>query len=51
MRRFLRRRRAAYLAAVSFCERCGTVCDPGCRADALLERARAGAFTFQAGWR
>lgn len=26
---------------VSFCERCGSVCDSACRADALRERARS----------
>jgi hypothetical protein len=26
--------------AVQFCERCGTVCDAACRADAMRDRAR-----------
>jgi hypothetical protein len=32
--------------AVEFCERCSRVCDPGCRAAALRERARTQALQF-----
>ena len=34
---------------VSFCERCGSVCDAGCRAGAIREQARMRAFA--SGWR
>ncbi|MFC4061694.1 hypothetical protein ACFOWE_25620 [Planomonospora corallina] len=44
--RFLLRRRPAPAtpATVSFDEATGTVCDRVCRADAVLERARAAAW-------
>ncbi|HET7129378.1 MAG TPA: hypothetical protein VFJ93_09930 [Gaiellaceae bacterium] len=32
--------------AVEFCERCSQVCDAGCRAAALRERARMQALRF-----
>jgi hypothetical protein len=48
MRRFLRRR-PVDAAAVSFCERCGAVCDTRCRTDSLQEQTRA--LAFQAGLR
>jgi hypothetical protein len=51
MRRFLRRRRPIDPAAVSFCERCGAVCDARCRADTLREQAKASAVAYQAGLR
>lgn len=35
-------------AAVEFCERCSQVCDAGCRAAALRERARMQALRFGA---
>ena len=34
---------------VSFCERCGSVCDSVCRAKALREHARQRALAY--GWR
>ena len=34
---------------VSFCERCGAVCDSACHIDALRERARRQVFAY--GWR
>ena len=34
---------------VSFCERCGSVCDSVCRADAIREHARQRALAI--GWR
>lgn len=35
--------------AVTFCERCGQVCNSTCRADALRERARLQMLSY--GWR
>ncbi|WP_449066753.1 hypothetical protein [Planomonospora algeriensis] len=42
MRSLLRRRPAP--ATISFDEATGTVCDRACRAEAVLERARAAAW-------
>ena len=39
----------AKAATVSFCERCGEVCNAACRADALRERARLQTIAY--GWR
>ena len=36
--------------ATSFCERCGSVCDSACRAEALRERAWQRAYLAHA-WR
>jgi hypothetical protein len=40
----LRRRRAAALTLTTFCESCGTVCTPGCRAQAHYDRIRTRAL-------
>jgi hypothetical protein len=34
---------------VWFCERCGSVCDSGCRSEAIREHARQRALAY--GWR
>jgi hypothetical protein len=47
----LPRRRPADHAAVTWCERCGVLCDARCRADALREQARASALAARMGWR
>jgi hypothetical protein len=36
-------------SGVQFCERCGSVCDAACRAEASRQQVRAQAF--QHGWR
>ena len=38
--------RKSTVGAVSFCERCGVVCDRACRADAARAEARRLAFSF-----
>jgi hypothetical protein len=43
------RRRAAELRGVEFCESCGQVCAPGCRAHARLDRTRTEVW-LQAGF-
>lgn len=43
---FLRRRRTADLAAVTFCDGCGQVCTAGCRAAAHDDRVRTAALTL-----
>jgi hypothetical protein len=42
----LRRRRAARLAGVTFCEQCGTVCTPACRAQDHRDRVRTQALAY-----
>ncbi|MFE9655540.1 hypothetical protein [Micromonospora sp. NPDC006431] len=39
------RRRPLDVQAVTFCESCGQVCTPACRADARYEHARTTALT------
>lgn len=46
MSRLLKKTRTG---VVSFCERCGSVCDSVCRADASREHARQQALAY--GWR
>jgi hypothetical protein len=42
----LRRHWAAILTRTTFCESCGTVCTPGCRAEAHHDRVRTRALTY-----
>ncbi|GAA0793545.1 hypothetical protein [Spirilliplanes yamanashiensis] len=42
---FLRRRRTATLAAVTFCDACAQVCTAECRAAAHYDRIRTAALT------
>lgn len=42
---FLRRRRAARLTAVTFCDSCGQICTADCRATAHYDRVRSAAMT------
>jgi hypothetical protein len=51
MRTILRRRRARQLAAVSFCDACGSACDARCRANAAADHARTTTLAFRAGLR
>ena len=51
MRTVLRHWRARQLAAVSFCDACGSACDARCRADAIADHARTTTLAFQAGLR
>lgn len=41
---FAKLHRRAELRGVEFCESCGQVCTPGCRAQARLERTRTEAL-------
>jgi hypothetical protein len=51
MRTILRRWRTRQLAAVSFCDACGSVCDARCRADAVADHARTTTLALRAGLR
>lgn len=51
MRTILRRLWTTGRAEISYCETCGEVCDPRCRADAIRERARTQALAFRVGLR
>jgi hypothetical protein len=48
-RHLLGRPPAGAASRVEFCERCGSVCDQRCRADALLEQMRTRALTASLG--
>jgi hypothetical protein len=42
----LRRRRAARLAGTTFCDPCGSVCTPACRAQAYRDQVRTQALAY-----
>jgi hypothetical protein len=46
-----RRRAAAVLRGVTYCEGCAQVCTAACRADARRDRARTAAAGHLVGWR
>ena len=50
MRTILRRWRARQLAALSFCDACGSACDARCRADAA-DQTRTTTLALRAGLR
>jgi hypothetical protein len=51
VRTILRRWRATSHTGITYCEACGEVCDPRCRADAIRGRARTQALAFRVGLR